>query len=246
MSLPRKISDYTVLPLTLPGSDKIAEATHYLYVRQHAPSTPTPEAARSLFAVNIPVDATEAHLRSLFSEIGGGRVESVIFDRDNKRAPQALAVELHDASKKRKRGVATEGVSAPPPPLTTWDRPLRKSGSHAVVVFVDRSSADMALKAAAAVQKEGKTPPVWSDALAPREPALGLPREWPTIYIHFIGGLSVLIAGLVVGFRVSCAPAIDVPGQGGATAVGGRVHAKFCGAGGGEPARAVKAATGAR
>ncbi|CAO1636662.1 unnamed protein product [Jaminaea pallidilutea] len=78
---PRKIAGFHVLPLTLD-----AGTTHYLYCRPHtgkakqdAPSTSAAALlppGRTLFVANLPVDATDRHLRRLFQK--AGRVESVV------------------------------------------------------------------------------------------------------------------------------------------------------------------------
>lgn len=54
---------------------------HYLYLQPHSPRLPHPDTSRSLYAVNIPIDATEAGIRALFAEqLGGWRVERVRFE----------------------------------------------------------------------------------------------------------------------------------------------------------------------
>jgi ribosomal RNA-processing protein 7 len=172
---PTKINEYLVLPIKLP--DRIVESTlHYLYLRRHAPKVATPGDSRSLFAVNVPVDSTEAHLRGLFSRIGGGMVDSVVFDGEdkNKRKEEAAPAD----SKKRKRVDEADVEAAAT--VTTWDRELRRSGSTAVVVFVDKASVEITLKAvskASKVKKQGEVP-VWGEGIsdANKIPALGISR----------------------------------------------------------------------
>ena len=57
---------------------------HYLYLQHHAPRLPHPDTSRSLYAANLPVDATEGGLRTLFAEqLGGMRVERVEFEGED-------------------------------------------------------------------------------------------------------------------------------------------------------------------
>ncbi|CAZ85173.1 unnamed protein product [Tuber melanosporum] len=162
MSPPAQIPDYTILPITLPATLLVGAATHYLYLRRHAPKQPAPHDPRSLFVVNVPVDATTAHLRALFTGIGGGRVEKVVFDGD-RGATCGIG--------KRKRHLAHEVGDGG----EVWDRQLCKSGSTAVVVFVDKPSMDVSMKTA---RKLSKTRVVWGDGISEgvNIPALGIPR----------------------------------------------------------------------
>jgi ribosomal RNA-processing protein 7 len=164
---PTTVSDFTILPLTLPT----ATAVHYAYIKPHTPSTFTPTAERSLFVANVPVDATESALRSLFAtQLGGARVERVEFDASipaaplHKRWKTVQPTEADDGEargKKRKRAdeeVVAEGVvedeeSALP---SLWAGELRRSGSGAIVVFVDKRSARGAMKEVMVAVKEGR------------------------------------------------------------------------------------------
>ncbi|KAF1851597.1 uncharacterized protein K460DRAFT_274827 [Cucurbitaria berberidis CBS 394.84] len=167
-STPKAVGDFTILPLTLPTLSGLPEhhqdAKHYLYIKAHEPSIPTADDERSLFLANIPIDATESNLRTLFADqLGGAMVESVEFDssipaRTLHKRFKSSEGSREDAQqqrgKKRKRNHATEqamiaeGVvededSALP---QLWHGALRRSGSGAVVVFVDKKSARGALK----------------------------------------------------------------------------------------------------
>ncbi|KAI5807651.1 Rad51-domain-containing protein [Peziza echinospora] len=149
------ISTGKVLPVTLPALPAAPTATHYLYLQRRDPKIPTPDDERSLFAVNLPIDATEDHLRALFSGIGGGMVMSVRFEGESDAAAQPTAVQTtvvtnaDKGGKKRKRGeekVVEFGDMELP---KTWNRTIRRSGGTAVVVFVDKSSLELTLKATA-------------------------------------------------------------------------------------------------
>lgn len=177
------VADFAILPLTLPTQPGLpplcADAKHYLYVKAHAPAIATESTARSLFVANVPIDASEANLRALFAEqLGGARVESVGFDAS---VPAEVAHKhfnpaevkggksdgAESRGKKRKReedgkgkksdmvaeGVLEDEDSALP---RTWSAPVRRSGSGAVVVFLDKASMRGALKEVHAAIKSGK------------------------------------------------------------------------------------------
>lgn len=195
--MPKKateIAGYTVLPLRLPVVPSFPQsATHYLYLHPHEPRDPDPDAARSLFLVNIPVDTTETHLRHLFSsQLSAGRVERVEFEgipgsKQQVRPKKTQHAET-DKGKKRKRGASTATAEEFEQKLaeidlpSTWNRLLHPSGSHAVVVFVDKPAMAVSLKAArraaATAAKHSEKMVVWGDGLDSdqRVPLLGLKR----------------------------------------------------------------------
>lgn len=75
-----KVASFNVLPLSLPGSSIRPVPTHYLYLRRHQNSAKSADPQRlpplrTLFVVNLPVDATERHLRLLFHS--AGRIERI-------------------------------------------------------------------------------------------------------------------------------------------------------------------------
>lgn len=164
-SVPTSINSFTVLPLTLPPQPGLPEAyndaKHYLYIKTHTPSQPTPSTDRSLFVANVPIDASESSLRTLFAEqLGGSRVSHVEFESNIPTAPvhkrrkeaDEEAEQAESRGKKRKRereeeavaeGVVEDEESALP---RIWNGELRASGSAAVVVFVDKGSAKGALR----------------------------------------------------------------------------------------------------
>ena len=186
-----EIAGYTVLPVQLPPTPAFPKpATHYLYLRPHEPRIPDPDSPRSLFLVNVPIDATELHVRHLFAkQLSAGRVEKVHFEavptkkKHDKPTTQGSNVSKSSNSKKRKRVTADDlqsqldDIELP----STWDRQLQKSGAHAIVVFVDRPSMEASLKAAtkaASSKKNNKGDGVvWGAGIAEdRLPSLGLPR----------------------------------------------------------------------
>jgi ribosomal RNA-processing protein 7 len=162
---PTRISDYLVLPVKFPATAIVPEATHYLYLRRHEPKLPGPDDARSLFAVNVPIDATAAHFRALFTSIGGGRVDDVVFEN----TANAVAT----VTKKRKRDGGGKEVRV-------WDRETRRSGSTAVIAFVDKASREVTLKAVAkrAAGRKKSVGVVWGEGIGEsvKVPALGISR----------------------------------------------------------------------
>ena len=178
--IPLEISGYFVLPLALPVPRSFpVPATHYLYLHPHEPKIPTAETPRSLFLVNVPFDATELHMRHLFgTQLGGGRVERVDFEGARSKSRPAVAPPVPTKrGKKRKRAEIqsmdeVEGAELP----EVWDRELHRSGSTAVVVFVDRVSMEASLKAAKRAAKGGKEI-VWGEGVEEKLPKLGSERR---------------------------------------------------------------------
>ncbi|KAG8533772.1 uncharacterized protein KY384_001513 [Bacidia gigantensis] len=168
-TVPSQIAGYIVFPLSLPPLPALAlKATHYLYIGLHQPKLPSSTASRSLFLVNLPFDATELHLRYLFSsQIGlpAGRIEEVQFE--GQRRKSIASDEL--------RNWNTEEAEYPP----TWDRDLQTNGRTCVITFVDRVSMEGAFKTIKATSKQ-ENHPVWGEGLEGKLPSLGYAR-----YLHF-------------------------------------------------------------
>jgi ribosomal RNA-processing protein 7 len=177
------VNDFHVLPLSVPPSSSYPHKTsHYLYVRANTPKVPTEATPREVFLVNIPIDATELHIRSLFADqLGGLRIEKVAFEgaRVGKgiNAPVAPAAE----GKKRKRideasyddgNLNDEEVGLLP---ETWDRSLHHSGGTAIATFVDKTSADLAMKEVRKAIKS-KRNIQWGAGIAKTLPSLGSAR----------------------------------------------------------------------
>ena len=186
---PHQIEGYTVLPLSLPPLPSFTtHATHYLYLAPHQPKIPSPTDVRSLFLVNIPFDSTETHFKHLFStqiDLPAGRIEEVQFEgqrrqNNSEQEPQPIGRNAVKKGKKRKRGSEggnlenVKGAALP----SVWDRELQTNGLTAVVLFVDRTSKDAALKAVNTSLKEGRKI-VWGDAIEDKLPALGSASKSP-------------------------------------------------------------------
>lgn len=187
---PAQVGQFTVLPLTIPAQPSFPhKTTHYLYLRAHEPAIPSADSPRSLFLTNIPTTATPAHFRALFARqsLGGARVESVEFEdsRPKAKTGAAGAIQQHGAGRKRKRGGPSPGGADEelrPALPEVWDRNVHRSGATAVVVFVDRASAEAALKGVKRAVRRGEEV-VWDhagdveggDGVA-KAPRLGLAR----------------------------------------------------------------------
>lgn len=167
--IPSIIGEYTILPIIIPPTTAYpTQATHHLYLRPHTPKIPTATDSRSLFLLNVPIDSTAAHLRAVFASlVGPGRFENIVFERDRKSTETEDQTFRKDpqqnGSRKRKRQQQnTEGVLASnggdlP---RVWDRDIHRSGSTAVVLFVDSKSTENVLKAVRKVHKTGSFP-IW-------------------------------------------------------------------------------------
>ncbi|KAK6522520.1 Ribosomal RNA-processing protein 7 [Arthrobotrys megalospora] len=130
---------------------------HYLSVKPHDPQyTPIINAnpninGRSLYISSIPFDSTVHHFRALFTAIGGGRIESVIFS-DEPLPPRSSTADEKDLikNKKRKRthSAATSKQTAETAPWPSlWNRKVHAPGTTAVAVFVDKAACDLAMRA---------------------------------------------------------------------------------------------------
>lgn len=177
-----QIRDFTALPIRYPALQAFPkESTHYLYLRANAPKVPTDDTQRELFLVNVPVDTTDLHLRSLFADqLGGARVEAVDFeDARVVKGIKAPVVRYEGKRGKKRKRVDDDGeqelgeeVGLLP---EVWDRELHRSGGTAVVQFVDRASAEMALRETKRAVKSGKEIK-WGAGVEGKVPPLGSAR----------------------------------------------------------------------
>ncbi|TVY16785.1 Ribosomal RNA-processing protein 7 [Lachnellula arida] len=179
MAPQQTISNFTILPILLPPSPALSHqpktTTHTLYIRPNNPKIPTEADARSLFVVNVPVDATVAHLKGVFAHLSGGvvgRVEDVIFEGQSPISPKKSTAIVE---RKRKREEEQEDLAQAQELPCTWDREARKSGGNAVVVFVDGRSMEGVLKSVRKLHKS-KAYPLWGHGISSKVPALGSSR----------------------------------------------------------------------
>jgi Rrp7 RRM-like N-terminal domain/Ribosomal RNA-processing protein 7 (RRP7) C-terminal domain len=178
----RQVSGFIALPIQLISPSSASSVTHYLYLRPDQPKLPTAESAHSLFLVNIPFNTTEQHLKHLFAvQLSAGRVKHVDFSHSTTPSSHPTSdtalLASSNTSKKRKRITSSElelqlqHATLP----DTWDRAIHPSGSHAVVVFVDKPSMEASLKAAKKAVKLATTI-TWGKGIENRIPPLGLKR----------------------------------------------------------------------
>lgn len=177
--VPGSVHDYLVLPLQIPVLPNFPNpVTHYLYLRANAPKVPTENTPREVFLVNVPIDATDLQIRSLFADqLGGSRVESTAFEGARVGKGIHAPVAPVKQSKKRKRGEEIDDGKPEEVGLLpeTWDRDLHRSGGTAVVTFVDRASADMALREVKRAIKN-KAEITWTASLQNKSTPLGSKR----------------------------------------------------------------------
>jgi ribosomal RNA-processing protein 7 len=176
------IKSYTILPLNIPGTPAFPKpTTHTIYLQPHAPKIPTEEDSRSLFLVNVPIDSTSTHIRGVVADLLGaaGRIEDVHFENEKRKPVHSTDVVLvGSTNKKRKRGQEDARADLDESLPEVWDRPLHRSGSTAIVVFVDAKSAEAVLKVIRKTHKSGKTDrfPTWGAGVETKVPALGSSR----------------------------------------------------------------------
>ncbi|KAF9220201.1 hypothetical protein BS17DRAFT_358592 [Gyrodon lividus] len=166
MTLPKHLSGFTVIPVSY------SRSTHIIYARAHVSKTknPTFPAERTLFLVNVPVDATDREISLFFKNCG--TVERVVYDRDvfddeqlggensdsddedeDEGTGSSMDVDPPENTegqprKRRKSRKDAKGKPVPPTvvPLPTVPlRTLRKTGSSAHIIFLDASSLEKAL-----------------------------------------------------------------------------------------------------
>ncbi|KAI9885126.1 MAG: hypothetical protein M1823_003095 [Watsoniomyces obsoletus] len=174
------INGYSILKLKLPSQPAFrTPAWHHLYLRRHESKLPSLSDDRTLFVVNVPVDATEAHFRTLFTRLGHGRIESVRFDRTREASTPTVTPILptKEKNKKRKRVDEEDADEQHTELPETWDREIYQSGSTALIVFADRASLNATLKA---LNRTHKRPLIWGEGLTDTLPELGSHRY----YVH--------------------------------------------------------------
>ncbi|KAF9025873.1 hypothetical protein BDZ89DRAFT_1114049 [Hymenopellis radicata] len=160
------VGGFTVHPIVYTSN-----VIHYLYARRHEGSKKAGTVqqwpnGRTLFLVNVPPDATERELSSLFKS--AGTIERVVFDSDATKQAEddvdsdsdsdsAIEDDVEDAPEevqeaeepKSKRRRLNKTKQPKPPTVTPLPhhplRKLRRTGQSAHIVFLDSSSLDRAL-----------------------------------------------------------------------------------------------------
>lgn len=183
MPKPTTFGGFTALPLQLQKS-----VQHFIYLRQNQSGTRNASDARAkpdgrtLFLVNVPVDATARDLISLFKS--AGTVERVIFPKqsqaqlsDDDADSQDEGGDDDEAEPAGVKG-SKSSTSAPPKAAPLIDASLRmpdRSGRTAHIVFLDESSLGRALSLASS--KNTLSWPPADTSAEPRGLALYLKRH---------------------------------------------------------------------
>ena len=177
--MPREAAGFAVLSVTLPKSTAYPrEVKHYLFIKRQESPDEEERSERSLFITNIPSLTSELHIKSLFkTQLQAGLVDQVVFSDEVNVRESSKPSQNNRNSRKRKRITADdldhslESYTLPP---TSTDIP-HVLGSNCIAVFVDKASADVALKA---VKKAAKleTQLDWGEGIEEQLPPVGLER----------------------------------------------------------------------
>ncbi|KAH0826935.1 ribosomal RNA-processing protein 7-domain-containing protein [Lanmaoa asiatica] len=140
-TLPTLISGFTIIPVTY------AHSTHILYARAHLSKSQDiiyPK-GRTLFLVNVPVDATDREISLFFKPCG--MVERVVYDRDPSRAETEAEAEVESETSP---SPSPSPSSEEPQPRSKRQRRPTESASPTVrgiahVIFLDGASLEKAL-----------------------------------------------------------------------------------------------------
>ncbi|KAG5513755.1 hypothetical protein PMAC_000793 [Pneumocystis sp. 'macacae'] len=128
--------DYVILKIRMPPTSFNNSCLyHYLYIKEHHRYQPAPLVNRqvdlpsgeSLFISNIPIDTTYDHLKYLFNEFGA-RIQHVIFSSSLKSSFFEDTVNIADV----------EALSNTGSIWSVWKRPILRSGSWAIVEFLEK------------------------------------------------------------------------------------------------------------
>lgn len=160
-----QISNFFILPLHMPSitlspssshsSPAYKNVLHYLYFKKHESpkeDTKTPK-DRTLFLLNIPVDATESQIRELFKPYGRvvvvhfiNRIRDTHLTKEEReqqeelerleKESEALEAEANTKAKGKKGGKKQQQQTVPEEE-TSHHRTLFASGSQAYVVFLE-------------------------------------------------------------------------------------------------------------
>ncbi|KAG8740121.1 Ribosomal RNA-processing protein 7 [Ceratobasidium sp. 423] len=174
------LAGFSVLPLQLQGP-----VEHFLYLRANQSGTKNAADAvvkpdgRTLFLVNVPCDATDRDLISLFKS--AGTVERVIFSKQSATQSEELEEEQEKEEGNDDEVTSKSKSKTSPPPkatplLDTSLRRSRNSGGTAHVVFLDESSLSRALSLASSSKNALSWPPADTSA-EPRGLGLYLKRH---------------------------------------------------------------------
>ncbi|WFD25827.1 hypothetical protein MNAN1_000793 [Malassezia nana] len=144
------LAGFQLTPVSYGENAQGENILHYMYIRAHTSTGDKDELpnGRTLFVVNVPVDASRETLRNLFRKAGA--VESVQIHNVSGRTRQEDVDDDDDTALVATSSTDTpDGKQAPPqvtplPPLAPQDFLASCSSAH--IVFVDESSLGRALQ----------------------------------------------------------------------------------------------------
>ncbi|WFD17795.1 hypothetical protein MCAP1_000004 [Malassezia caprae] len=156
------LAGFLLLPVSYGADANEKHVLHYMYIRPHASASEDGElpAGRTLFVVNVPVDASRDTLRELFRKAGA--VESVKIHNLGDRSAQDVDDDEEESDTITETADAPADQKNAPPkvePLPQLEpQILLSSCSSAHVVFVDDSSLERAMKLP---KRFAAKPPTW-------------------------------------------------------------------------------------
>lgn len=164
--------DYVILKIRMPPTSFSSTCLyHYLYIKEHHRYQPAPlinqqadlPSEQSLFISNIPVDTTYDHLKYLFNEFGA-RIQHVIFSSLLK---SSFSGDTGDTGN-------VDVMSDQDPIWSVWKRPILRSGSWAIVEFLEKQDVQRILQN---VNNKKMEKYVWGQKIpSGRVPELGFKR----------------------------------------------------------------------
>lgn len=181
------LAGFQPLPVLYGADADEKDILHYMYIRPHASTSKDSElpAGRTLFVVNVPVDASRDTLRELFRKAGA--VELVhIHNVGDRQAQDADDDEEETVTNMDTADPHADQKNAPPKvePLPQLEpQVLLRSCSSAHVVFVDESSLDRAMKLP---KRLAAKPPTWPqpEARKTKSGLVGLPFFLDRFRLH--------------------------------------------------------------
>ncbi|KTW29837.1 hypothetical protein T552_01041 [Pneumocystis carinii B80] len=138
------MNEYTVLKVKMPKTSfQNTNIVHYLYIKEHDRYQPTPLANQpenlpegpSLFVSNLPIDTTHDHLKYLFNHLGC-RIQQVFFHFIQRQSYKENINENYTENETNFKDTI----------LFVWKRRILKSGSWAIVEFLEKQDIEYILE----------------------------------------------------------------------------------------------------
>ncbi|KAF9383648.1 Ribosomal RNA-processing protein 7 [Podila verticillata] len=159
-----QISNFHILPIHMPALTSTSSAykniIHYLYFKKHESPKADPKTPkdRTLFVLNVPVDATEDHFRDLFKPYGRiaavhfiSRIRDTSLTKEEREHQEELERLEREALAEEEANTGKKGAKKGKKNAKVEDhhhhhhRTLYASGSHAYVVFLEEQELAKAL-----------------------------------------------------------------------------------------------------